>query len=586
MRQIDVSVVVPVRDRRPHLDRCLTSLLVQRVAVEIVAVDDGSADGGGELLDLYAAHHPGVVKVLRLDRPMGAGRARNLGLANAHGRYVFFCDADDHLGPGTLERMIAMADRNGSDIVLGRGAGPGPVMFEADTDRAPLGDSPVYNSLSCCKLFRREMLTAHDITFAEDLRVGEDIVFTSHAYCHAGVISVVAGHDCHHPSTGVAQKNGDRDPVHWLRMIRRPMELVAGHVPPGPLRDHLMRRHFRHDALAHLGAPFLAAGDVARKEIAAEIAALCERWLTDGVRERLSAPERRKLAALDDIDQLVRLARVEASAVTRRLTEVAWAGDLLTLRGEAALDGGPDLDFTVSVLLRPRGPAAHGERSFPVWSGGGRFAGVIDLRDVPSGVWNVHVAITCEGVTRLGRLRPERTDAAPGPRLLGDRAAVPYFTRVQGNLSIDLGGHVAAVPCAAKITEAGWGRGNRLLLGGRVTVGGAAPGSGTVRRLVWRERRSGHERGRAVTDLPGGGFAVSQGWEGFAGGVWDAFLELDLGGPPVRCRIDAGAPVPPHAWWRWAVRRTVRPYSTSGRGRLSVAVRNVPVRRAVRRLLG
>ncbi|PZG20191.1 hypothetical protein C1I98_37620, partial [Spongiactinospora gelatinilytica] len=78
----------------------------------------------------------------------------------------------------------------------------------------------------------------------------------------------------------------------------------------------------------------------------------------------------------------------------------------------------------------------------------------------------------------------------------------------------------------------------------------------------------------------------SQGWEGFAGGVWDAFLELDLGGPPVRCRIDAGAPVPPHAWWRWAVRRTVRPYSTSGRGRLSVAVRNVPVRRAVRRLLG
>ncbi|MDF5751608.1 glycosyltransferase family 2 protein [Spongiactinospora sp. TRM90649] len=601
---IDVSVVVPVRDCRPYLDRCLTSLLVQRVALEVVAVDDGSADGSGDLLGLYAAHHPGVLRVLRGEGG-GAGRARNIGLSAARGRYVFFCDADDYLGPEALERMVGMADRNGSDIVLGRIVGHGrraPVsMFRANADRARLGDSAVYNSLACFKLFRREMLREHEIRFAEDLRVGEDIVFTAHAYCHAGVISVVADYDCYHLvdrpcGTSVMQQDGSRDPVRWLRMIRQPMELVTRHIRPGPLRDHLLRRHIRLDALTHLGEPFLAADDDARRGIAAEVAELCDQWVTDGVRERLSDAERGKLAALADIDRLVRLARIEGSSVRRHLTEVSWDGDRLALRGSAELDGlGPEAGYTMSVLLRPRGAGVDGEpppqgpeRSFPVRSRGAEFEGVFDLSDLPPGVWNVYVAITCEGVTRLARLRPERADELPAPavRVIGDRVAVPYFTRVQGNLSIDLGGHVVSVPCAAGVTGVKWGPGHRLLIDGRVMVGDRAPAPETVRRLVWRERRSGRERSTPVGALPDGRFAACQRWGGFGSGVWDAYLELELGGPTVRCRVAAGdEPVASLTWWRRTVKKTVRPYATSAKGRLSVSVRIVPARRIIRRLL-
>ena len=321
---VDVSVIVPVHNCRPYLDRCLTSLLIQRVSMEVVVVDDGSTDGSAELLDLYASCHRGVVRVVRQEHSGGAGRPRNIGLSHARGRYVFFCDADDYLGSEALERMLAMAERNGSDMVLGKIVGHGrkaPIsMFRENADQVPLEGSAIYNSLSCFKLFRREMLERHAIRFDETMLVGEDLIFTTHAYCHADVISVVADYDCYHlvarsDGTSIMQRQGSRDPVSWLRMIKRPIELMVDHVQPGGLRDHLLRRHFRMDAFGNLGRPFLEAEPVQRKEIVAEVTDMCERWLTDGVRSRLPAIDRSRIAALEDIDRLIRLAHIESAAV-------------------------------------------------------------------------------------------------------------------------------------------------------------------------------------------------------------------------------------------------------------------------------
>src|ERR1044072_355970 len=170
---VDVSVIIPAHNCREYLDRCLTAALVQRIRKEIIVVDDGSTDGSHELLDLYATYHRGNVKVVSIAAAGGAGRPRNIGIEHATGRYVFFCDADDYLGPEALERMVAMADRTGSDIVLGKVVGHGrraaTSMFHRGAERAELGDSAVYNSLSCFKLFRREMLISHGIKFGEGM---------------------------------------------------------------------------------------------------------------------------------------------------------------------------------------------------------------------------------------------------------------------------------------------------------------------------------------------------------------------------------------------------------------------------------
>lgn len=586
---VDVSVIIPVRNCRPYLDRSLTSALIQRVKKEIVVVDDGSDDGSAELLDLYAAYHKAIVKVIHQAPSGGAGGPRNVGLDHAVGRYVFFCDADDYLGAEALERMVAMADRNDSDIVLGRVVGHGrraPLsMFQRSADRVELGESVVYNSLSCFKLFRREMLERHSIRFGEGL-IGEDIEFSVHAYCHAGVISVVADYDCYHlvhrpDGTSIMQQPGSRDPVGWLTMIRGPIELMASHIEPGPLRDHLLCRHFRLDAFAQLGAPFLAADEVQRKEIAAEVAALCDEWLTPGVRDRLNSADRQRLAALGDIDRLVRLAGIEGATVLRRLTGLRWEAAGLLIGGTAALDGMQEHDG-VSLVLRARNDPAC-ELVVSAVSDGRRFTARVDVGELGSGVWDVYVAVELEGVIRVSRLGADRDGGItkPPPRLIGNVVALPYFTRDNGNLSVDVGGHVLSVPGTARITRTRWAVGHRLVIDGEITVGGSVPGAGAVRQLVWRERRTGSERTERVTALAGGGFVARPAVGRFAPGTWDAYLELELGGPPARFRIEAGGaavPTAPRRWWHGPALRSVRPYATAGRGRLSTVVRKMTAR--------
>ncbi|GAA3645383.1 hypothetical protein GCM10022224_004990 [Nonomuraea antimicrobica] len=593
---VDVSVVIPVHNCRSYLDRCLTSALVQRVKKELVVVDDGSTDGSGELLDLYAAYHPGSVKVVHLDGGRGAGRPRNVGIEHATGRYVFFCDADDHLGPEALERMLAVADRNDSDIVLGKIVGHGrraPVsMFQHSADRVGLGDSTVYNSLSCFKLFRRELLERHRIRFGEGMLVGEDILFTVHAYCHAGPISVVADYDCYHlvdrpDGSSIMQQAGSRDPLAWLAMIRGPIELMARHVEPGPLRDHLLRRHFRLDVFAQLGTVFLESDDIRRKDIAREVAALCERWYTPGVHERLNTIDRQRASALDDIDRLVRLARIESATMRRRLTGVRWEGDRLVVTGAARLDG-ITRDDGLAVVLRARHDPAR-ELVVPAERKGGEFTVRVDVAALDPGVWDLRVAVEIEGVIRLGRLGAERDSgiARPRPRLVGGVVVLPYFTRDNSNLSIDMGGHVVAVPGTARLVRTRWAMGHRLLIDGEVTVVGTTPATSAIRRIVWRERRSGCERGDRVVALPGGGFAARPAVGRLTPGTWDAYLELDLGGPPALFRIeaDATAVAAPRRWWGTALFRTVRPYATSGKGRLSAVVRRLTAESVVKRIL-
>ncbi|MBW8821265.1 MAG: glycosyltransferase family 2 protein, partial [Streptomyces sp.] len=121
--QPDVTVVIGAYEAMPYLVDCLASVEAQTIGharIEVIAVDDGSADGTGEYLEEFAERTSLDVTVIRQDNSGGPSGPRNVGLGKATGRYVFFLDADDRLGPEALERMVAMADRNGTDVVLGR----------------------------------------------------------------------------------------------------------------------------------------------------------------------------------------------------------------------------------------------------------------------------------------------------------------------------------------------------------------------------------------------------------------------------------------------------------------------------------
>lgn len=103
-----LSIIVPVHNVRAYLRDCIDSVLNQSFQdYELIAIDDASPDGSGEILDEYQAKDPRV-QVLHMAENVGLGPARNEGIRQATGNYLLFLDSDDTLVPGALE---AIADR-------------------------------------------------------------------------------------------------------------------------------------------------------------------------------------------------------------------------------------------------------------------------------------------------------------------------------------------------------------------------------------------------------------------------------------------------------------------------------------------
>ncbi|WP_213000351.1 glycosyltransferase family 2 protein [Winogradskya consettensis] len=121
MNSLLLTVVVPVYAVEGYLYQCLESIRAgltaeESASVEVIAVDDASPDGCGEMLDGYAARH-GDLRVVHLSHNVGLGLARNAGLAEARGEYVWFVDSDDWLPAGSV-RAVLQQLRTGPDLLL------------------------------------------------------------------------------------------------------------------------------------------------------------------------------------------------------------------------------------------------------------------------------------------------------------------------------------------------------------------------------------------------------------------------------------------------------------------------------------
>lgn len=109
-----ISVIVPIYNAAKTLHRCIDSILVQSYTdFELLLVDDGSLDNSGSICDEYAAQDSRV-RVFHKQNG-GVSSARNLGLDNARGEWVTFCDSDDYVGRGWL---IAFNERITNDVDL------------------------------------------------------------------------------------------------------------------------------------------------------------------------------------------------------------------------------------------------------------------------------------------------------------------------------------------------------------------------------------------------------------------------------------------------------------------------------------
>ena len=106
-----VSVIIPIYNAAPFLDKCIQSALDQKQAGEVLLIDDRSTDDSlaickkWELLDSR-------VKVFVNEGIKGAGAARNVGLRHATCEYIAFLDADDNYLEGRFDEDELLFDKN------------------------------------------------------------------------------------------------------------------------------------------------------------------------------------------------------------------------------------------------------------------------------------------------------------------------------------------------------------------------------------------------------------------------------------------------------------------------------------------
>lgn len=117
MSETKISIIVPVYNVEPYLQRCLDSIVNQSYQnLEIILVDDGSSDNCGNICDKYAAKDRRIRAIHKLNG--GVASARNTGLDAATGDWIGWVDSDDWIEPAMFETMLKCAEVHGADIAI------------------------------------------------------------------------------------------------------------------------------------------------------------------------------------------------------------------------------------------------------------------------------------------------------------------------------------------------------------------------------------------------------------------------------------------------------------------------------------
>lgn len=201
MKNVKVSVIIPVYNAEKYLEKCLDSVTRQTLSeMEIICVDDGSADSSLEILERYAASDPRIL--IKRQQNLFAGAARNNGMDTAKGKYLVFWDSDDYFEKNALETLYKKCEKEQADICL-----CGAFTVDGETGKRTVDETflkrrflpkgsvfsiktnpeYIFNMASNTpwqRMFRADFVKAHGLRF-QDLRHANDTYFVLCAMFYA-----------------------------------------------------------------------------------------------------------------------------------------------------------------------------------------------------------------------------------------------------------------------------------------------------------------------------------------------------------------------------------------------------------------
>lgn len=205
-----VSVIIPIYNVEDYLAKCLDSVIGQTYKnIEIICVEDCSTDNSAKILKEYEKKDSRI-KIVYHETNKGLSAARNTGMDNSDGEYIYFIDSDDWIDSDYVENLLNAALETKSDIVVNTNAIrhyensselehlANKTYDKAENtfiDAAPAIQNIIWNTWT--HLWKRSFLEKIEARFPEGELI-EDIYFQIITYIQTDKIYVIRKGQYHH----------------------------------------------------------------------------------------------------------------------------------------------------------------------------------------------------------------------------------------------------------------------------------------------------------------------------------------------------------------------------------------------------
>ena len=189
-----VSIIIPVYNVEPYIKECLQSVANQTFLsqIECIIVDDKGTDASIAIAEKFVNSYKGSVsfRITYRETNGGLSAARNSGIREAKGEYIYFLDSDDYIIPTCIETLLTMADKHAGVDLL-------PALYIRESNDMQQFGINSFPELSCNhneikralldydripvtaanRLIRRTLITDNELWFKEGI-IHEDNYWT------------------------------------------------------------------------------------------------------------------------------------------------------------------------------------------------------------------------------------------------------------------------------------------------------------------------------------------------------------------------------------------------------------------------
>lgn len=188
-----ISIVIPIYNTEKYLKKCLHSVVNQSYKnIEILLINDGSTDNSHMICEKFSENDNRIIYINKENE--GVSIARNIGLDNATGNWIYFLDSDDFLDLDTFKDLLDIVKKNNCDIIqFGLRSYKNDKLFRENCPKffkayysndlkIFIDENPLKPLSACLNFFKKDIIG--DIRFDEDLKHCEDMLFVYSVYCN------------------------------------------------------------------------------------------------------------------------------------------------------------------------------------------------------------------------------------------------------------------------------------------------------------------------------------------------------------------------------------------------------------------